>query len=83
MYAQQLPQHYGGLEEDRDAAHRHGCSGGVPASGEAILNLRETSMDEGECSVLMPCSHWFHEHCIFSWLQISHVCPLCRFALPT
>jgi len=56
------------------------------------LGLPETS---GECSVclmdfeagsklrVMPCSHYFHEQCIFSWLQLNHVCPLCRFPLPT
>jgi len=32
---------------------------------------------------VMPCSHYFHEQCIFSWLQLNHVCPLCRFPLPT
>ncbi|OEL34974.1 hypothetical protein BAE44_0004008 [Dichanthelium oligosanthes] len=30
----------------------------------------------------MPCSHSFHEGCIFSWLAVSRLCPLCRFALP-
>ncbi|KAJ6698264.1 E3 UBIQUITIN-PROTEIN LIGASE PRAJA [Salix purpurea] len=33
----------------------------------------------------MPCSHRhkFHSSCIVLWLEISHVCPLCRFELPT
>nr|CBX24425.1 hypothetical_protein [Oryza glaberrima] len=31
----------------------------------------------------MPCCHAFHESCIFGWLQVSRLCPLCRSALPT
>ncbi|CAD6255240.1 unnamed protein product [Miscanthus lutarioriparius] len=26
----------------------------------------------------MPCSHIFHQHCIFQWLHRNAVCPLCR-----
>jgi hypothetical protein len=31
----------------------------------------------------MPCSHIFHQHCIFQWLHRNAVCPLCRHQLPT
>ncbi|RLM69288.1 hypothetical protein C2845_PM17G02020 [Panicum miliaceum] len=31
----------------------------------------------------MPCSHTFHQRCIFEWLRRNAVCPLCRHQLPT
>ncbi|CAL4911678.1 unnamed protein product [Urochloa decumbens] len=36
----------------------------------------------GDTLRTMPCSHGFHEHCIFGWLAVSLLCPLCRFAMP-
>ncbi|KAF9680929.1 hypothetical protein SADUNF_Sadunf06G0172700 [Salix dunnii] len=42
-------------------------------------------MEIGSPVTCMPCSHrhQFHSSCIVLWLEISHVCPLCRFELPT
>ncbi|KAJ4839531.1 hypothetical protein Tsubulata_037056 [Turnera subulata] len=37
----------------------------------------------GSQFTMMPCSHEFHGPCIEQWLLESHVCPLCRFELPT
>nr|KYP60480.1 putative RING-H2 finger protein ATL5G [Cajanus cajan] len=70
----------------------------VPASNEAIKTSlkKSTVMVEGEgCSICleemdvndecytMPCHHGFHPQCIVTWLKTSHMCPLCRFPLPT
>ncbi|TVU27063.1 hypothetical protein EJB05_29641, partial [Eragrostis curvula] len=71
----------------------------VPASSKAIQGLQVVTPGaalQAECAVCLqdfhpdhdklralPCSHAFHEHCIFDWLKVSHVCPLCRHALPT
>ncbi|PON64142.1 43kDa postsynaptic protein [Parasponia andersonii] len=33
--------------------------------------------------VRMPCSHLYHKHCIVRWLETSHMCPMCRYAMPT
>lgn len=74
-----------------------GGFGAVPASGVAVACLTERTAGDGEeaeCTVClegyetgqavrrMPCGHEFHEGCIFGWLRVSHLCPLCRFALP-
>ncbi|CAN6339575.1 unnamed protein product [Urochloa humidicola] len=84
-----------------DDTYAYGGFGAVPASGDAVAALAETTVQtEGEaaaaeeCAVClecyeagdalrkMPCAHAFHEHCIFGWLAVSRLCPLCRFALP-
>ncbi|KAK9925291.1 hypothetical protein M0R45_033619 [Rubus argutus] len=31
----------------------------------------------------LPCAHHYHADCIIHWLERSHLCPLCRYALPT
>ncbi|TVT99592.1 hypothetical protein EJB05_55022, partial [Eragrostis curvula] len=38
--------------------------------------------EDGDALRTMPCSHGFHEGCIFGWLRVSRLCPLCRFAMP-
>lgn len=71
---------------------------GVPASCLAIVALRvpteaETAgqdcavcldgLDKGDRRLrMMPCSHAFHQPCIFNWLKVNGVCPCCRFRLP-
>ncbi|KAL6870655.1 hypothetical protein ACP4OV_014503 [Aristida adscensionis] len=80
-----------------DGGGGSGGFGAVPATGVAIATLPETAAaaaDERQCAVClegyeagealrtMPCAHGFHERCIFSWLLVSRLCPLCRFALP-
>lgn len=38
---------------------------------------------KGERVTIMPCRHVFHEGCIETWLGTNHVCPICRFKMPT
>ncbi|OEL29324.1 hypothetical protein BAE44_0009657 [Dichanthelium oligosanthes] len=41
-------------------------------------------LSEGDRRVrMMPCSHAFHQPCIFNWLKVNGTCPCCRFKLPT
>lgn len=36
----------------------------------------------GDIAKVLPCSHYFHESCILSWLRIQNTCPVCRRELP-
>ncbi|KAK8298386.1 hypothetical protein V6Z12_D05G251400 [Gossypium hirsutum] len=48
---------------------------------ECAICLDEFS--EGDEVASMPCTHVFHDGCIIKWLKTSHLCPLCRFQMPT
>ncbi|CAH2070023.1 unnamed protein product [Thlaspi arvense] len=37
----------------------------------------------GRKVVTLPCGHEFDNKCIVKWFKVSHVCPLCRFELPS
>ncbi|KAK7311779.1 hypothetical protein RJT34_10128 [Clitoria ternatea] len=71
----------------------------VPASSIAIETLKKVKLEDNatmeKCSIcliefgkdmevsLMPCSHIYHEQCLIQWLQRSHMCPMCRYPMPT
>ncbi|KAJ1298724.1 hypothetical protein BS78_01G475600 [Paspalum vaginatum] len=65
----------------------------MPTAGDAddcaicltSLLLHPSSSEDPEDKIVraMPCSHAFHQRCIFQWLSRNAVCPLCRHELPT
>ncbi|RVW70052.1 E3 ubiquitin-protein ligase RING1-like [Vitis vinifera] len=71
-------------------------NGMIPATEISIKTLKTETILEGESCMIcleelgggsevtvMPCSHVFHGSCIIRWLKQSHVCPICRFEMPT
>jgi len=69
-----------------DEADRGGAVEQVPSisiSEEHIANNDNCpvcldAFEFGEFAREMPCSHIFHEKCIFKWLSESGTCPVCR-----
>ncbi|KAK2975087.1 hypothetical protein RJ640_014449 [Escallonia rubra] len=49
--------------------------------GDCVVCLQELVCG-GQEIARMPCRHMFHGDCIVQWLETSHMCPLCRFAMP-
>ncbi|XP_061999439.1 uncharacterized protein LOC133716798 [Rosa rugosa] len=61
------------------------------------IKLDTWEVDLGSCSICLedfaectdqlvttlPCRHHYHVDCIVQSLEISHLCPLCRYPLPT
>ncbi|XP_016178620.1 E3 ubiquitin-protein ligase RING1-like [Arachis ipaensis] len=39
--------------------------------------------DDAEQVSSMPCKHVYHQECLIQWLKTSHLCPLCRYPMPT
>ncbi|KAL4273070.1 hypothetical protein GQ457_13G029400 [Hibiscus cannabinus] len=60
-------------------AEDYGDNGGV----ECMICMEKLVQSEREVVTSMPCSHLFHGECIERWLSTSHLCPLCRFPMPT
>lgn len=58
----------------------------VPRVGETrehdcVVCLQDSK--QGEKLRMMPCSHSFHQRCIFDCLLVNRLCPVSRFALPS
>ncbi|GJN28351.1 hypothetical protein PR202_gb16461 [Eleusine coracana subsp. coracana] len=70
-----LPKSTVGGEESQQ---QHAARG--KATNECAVCLE--GYEIGQALRRMPCSHEFHEDCIFDWLRVSRMCPLCRFKLP-
>ena len=41
------------------------------------------NFEAGAEQIVLPCCHEFHCSCATKWLERSHLCPLCRYPMPT
>ncbi|KAJ8484117.1 hypothetical protein OPV22_016620 [Ensete ventricosum] len=75
---------FGGIPASTDAVKELAVvkyeRGGDVREESCIICFEE--LDEGVEVMRMPCKHAFHGGCLTRWLESSHVCPLCRHAIP-
>ncbi|PRQ53710.1 putative transcription factor C2H2 family [Rosa chinensis] len=48
-------------------------------------NICRDDFAEGSADQLvtpLPCAHCYHADCFIMWLEVNHLCPLCRYAMP-
>lgn len=50
---------------------------------QCSICLEKLSFEEKMKVVETPCSHVYHKECIVRWLENCHMCPLCRYRMPT
>ncbi|PON98060.1 43kDa postsynaptic protein [Trema orientale] len=50
---------------------------------QCSICLENLSFENIDKVLRMPCSHVYHKDCIVRWLETSHMCPICRYAMPT
>ncbi|CAL4904171.1 unnamed protein product [Urochloa decumbens] len=83
-----------GDDDTSDGARRRRRAAASSAAIFALKEVKAGDAMEPECAVClrdfhaeealraMPCSHAFHQRCIFQWLRRNGICPLCRHQLP-
>lgn len=54
-----------------------------PEKNDTACAICKDEMVTGETVRILPCSHKYHQNCIFPWLGITNTCPVCRYELPT
>ncbi|KAG7016485.1 E3 ubiquitin-protein ligase RING1-like protein, partial [Cucurbita argyrosperma subsp. argyrosperma] len=57
----------------------------IDVRGELLIGECRICLDElmnGMEVTQLPCDHFYHRECIVKWLETSHLCPLCRYAMP-
>lgn len=57
-------------------AYNENCS--ICRSHTVIIDDDEDDDDNDDNIVIGKCGHVFHETCIYSWVKVKNVCPLCN-----
>lgn len=55
--------------------------GHTPSCAICLKDFAQQEEEEGMVT-RMPCSH-YHGDCIVEWLHINHLCPMCRYPMPS
>ncbi|KAK1628702.1 hypothetical protein QYE76_003017 [Lolium multiflorum] len=66
---------------DIEGGDEEGVTGRTTLAAGCMICIED--FEAGDDLGVMPCSHRFHQSCLLEWLGRSHLCPCCRYALPS
>ncbi|XP_004297439.1 PREDICTED: E3 ubiquitin-protein ligase RNF115-like isoform 2 [Fragaria vesca subsp. vesca] len=54
----------------------------IDGSSHTSCSICLEDFEHQEPITRLPCTHHFHINCIVQWLEVDHLCPLCRYPMP-
>lgn len=55
----------------------------IEISDDSICSICRDTYEPSQIKTILPCSHEFHQDCLFQWFKSNNSCPMCRSEIAT